>query len=187
MPKVIRRGRTRKSWSRPKGRVDGRSLWWYARTKAGLLEIMAKPDWGVTLVSLTAQGEKTVFLPPSKKRRRGRDVKKKTKVNSGADVPHLAAVESNVFANLMGLVNHCAITRYDDGDPRKVGWITLKTYGSAWQVEAKDPDTCCRLTVVENSLDNALGLLNMLLESEEAPWEPDQWLQQQAAKNRKKG
>jgi hypothetical protein len=96
-------------------------------------------------------------------------------------------MESNLLAAHMGIVGHCAVTRYDDGDPRKVGWIVIKTLGSAWQIEAKDPDTCCTLRVVQANLDDALGLINLMLESDEAPWEPDTWLQQAAAKGKKKG
>lgn len=114
-------------------------------------------------------------------------MKKKVKNSDAAPVKHLAAIESNVMAQHMGIVNHCAVTQYDDGDVRKPGWITVKTLGSAWQVEAKDPDTCLTLRVIQASLDDALGLLNLLLESEEAPWESDPWLLQQSAKNRKKG
>lgn len=113
-------------------------------------------------------------------------VKKRTAPTNREGVKHLAAVESNVFSQLAGLVKHCAVTQYDDGDPRKPGWITIKTFGAAWQVECKDPDSCLSLRVVENSLDEALMLLNLLLESEEAPWERDLWLEQQAAKARKK-
>ena len=113
-------------------------------------------------------------------------VKKKQPPSNTGGQKHLAGIESNILAKCHALVKHCAITQYDDGEPRKPGWITLKTFGSAWQVEAKDPDSCCSLRVVENSLDEALELLNLLLESEEAPWELDSWLQQQALKNRKK-
>ena len=113
-------------------------------------------------------------------------MKKKTGSTGQPDASHLAAVETNLLHAHMGVVNHCAVTRYDDGDARKVGWVVIKTFGSAWQLEAKDPDTCCTLRVVQASLDDALALLNLLLESEEAPWEPDSWLQQTAAKAKRK-
>lgn len=114
------------------------------------------------------------------------EMKKKNAPTNVSGQKHLASVESNILGQCHALVKHCAVTAYDDGDPRKPGWITIKTFGAAWQVEAKDPDSCLSIRVVENSLDEALMLLNLLLESDEAPWEPDQWLQQQAAKARKK-
>lgn len=99
---------------------------------------------------------------------------------------HLAPLESNVMGGHHPLVQHMAVTQYDDGEPRKPGWITVKTFGSSWQIECKDPDACVSLRVVASTLDEALTLASLLLESEEAPWEPDMWLQQQASKNRKK-
>lgn len=100
--------------------------------------------------------------------------------------PHLAAVESNLFAALLPLVSHCADTRYDDGTARVPGWWTVKTMGSAWVIEVKDPDTCSRLVIVQQSFDDALALASVLLESEEAPWEPDPWLKATAAKKKNK-
>lgn len=105
---------------------------------------------------------------------------------AGPGVKHLAAVESNVFSRFLPIVEHCAVCQYEDGSARKPGWITIKTMGSAWVIEAKDPDSCSRLTVVQTNLDDALALLSITLESEEAPWEPDPWLRQQAQKESRK-
>lgn len=98
---------------------------------------------------------------------------------------HLAPLESNVLSKFHPIVAHCAVTQYEDGEARKPGWITFKTMGSSWVLEAKDPDSCSRLVVVQTTLDDALALLSVLLESEEAPWEPDPWLASQAAKAKK--
>jgi hypothetical protein len=117
------------------------------------------------------------------------DVKKKSTGQVKADGTgpmHLAAVESNVFGQLLELVKHCCITRYDDGDPRKPGWFTIKTMGSAWVVQVKDPDAALSLTATGQTLDDALTLADLLLGSEEAPWEPDQFLRKQAAPPRNK-
>lgn len=99
---------------------------------------------------------------------------------------HLAPLESQVFGKLHPLVAHCAVVKYDDGEPRKPGWFTVKAMGAAWVVEVKDPDSCSRLVCVGNTLDDALALASVLLESAEAPWEPDTWLAQQAAKQKTK-
>lgn len=111
--------------------------------------------------------------------------KKKAKDTAAGPQPHLAAVESVVFGKLFSLVAHCAATAYDDGDARQTGWWTVKTMGSAWVVEVKDPDTCARLVVVQQTLDDALMLASLLLDSEEAPWEPDPWLTAAKAKKKK--
>ena len=111
--------------------------------------------------------------------------KKSQVVVEGKDgVKHLAAVESNVFGRLPSLVAHCCVTRYDDGDPRKPGWFTIKTLGAAWVIQVKDPDSCSQLQATAGTLDDALALAEMLLESEQAPWEPDQWLKQQGKKSK---
>lgn len=97
---------------------------------------------------------------------------------------HLAPVESNILDKLPNLIAHCAVTKYEDGDPRKPGWVTVKTMGAAWVVEAKDPDACARLTATADTLDNALVLVDMLLGAEEAPWENDPWLKRQGGKTK---
>lgn len=112
---------------------------------------------------------------------------KKRSVESGAsEAAHVAAVESVLLAKMHPLVAHCAATKYDDGSPRKPGWWTLKTMGAAWVVEVKDPDTCSRMVVVQQTVDDALALASVLLESDDAPWEPDPWLKANEAKQKKK-
>lgn len=116
-------------------------------------------------------------------------MKKKTATSQAASsdgVKHLAAMESNVFHKLPALVAHCAVTRYDDGDPRKPGWFTIKTMGSAWVCQVKDPDGCLQLSAVGQSLDDALVLADLLLSSEEAPWEPDPFLKRGATNGKSK-
>lgn len=113
-------------------------------------------------------------------------MKKKTgKVPEGQG-KHLAPVESETFKDLMPLVEHCCCRAYDDGDPREPGWITVKTAGSAWIVQVKDPDSCMFFSAVGATLDKALETAALLLACEEAPWEPDTWLAASKAKKSKK-
>lgn len=98
---------------------------------------------------------------------------------------HLAPIESNVFSKLFNLVSHCCITKYDDGDPRQPGWFTVKTLGSAWAVQVKDPDGCCQMQAIGNTLDDALCLADLLLGSDEAPWEPDPWAKKKQTEKKK--
>lgn len=91
-------------------------------------------------------------------------------------VRHLAAVESNILHLTPSIISHCCVTMYDDGEQRRPGWVTLSTMGSSWRVVAKDPDAAVSLTAIGQSLDDALTLMELLLSSEEAPWEPDQFL-----------
>ena len=95
---------------------------------------------------------------------------------AGVTAKHLAPVETDFFGRLMGIVEHCAITMYDDGERRQPGWVMFRTLGAAWQLEAKDPDSGNKLPVTAATLDDALILLDALLRSDDAPWEPDPFL-----------
>jgi len=170
---------------RPRHWAPQRPFWLTMRWNRWKLTCWHQRRGGYSPVTLTTYCGTRVekvsnFVPP------GYAMKKKNVGNGGKDSPHrhLAPVESNVFDRLSQIVAHCAVTKYEDGDPRKPGWVTLKTLGSAWIVEAKDPDSAAKLTASADTLDNALALLDLLLGSEEAPWEPDQWLRQQGQKKR---
>ncbi len=113
-------------------------------------------------------------------------MKKKTGKVSAGDGKYLAPVETELLKDLMPLVEHCCCRAYDDGDPREPGWLTVKTQGSAWCVQVKDPDSCMSFTAVGSTLDKALETAALLLGCDEAPWEPDTWLAQGAARKRKK-
>lgn len=80
------------------------------------------------------------------------------------------------------LVKHCCVTKYDDGEPRKAGWFTVKTMGAAWVVQVKDPDAALSFSATSQTLDDALQLADLLLGSDEAPWEPDPWLKREKGK-----
>lgn len=101
-------------------------------------------------------------------------------------VVHAAALESNVFTKLHQLVAHCAVTRYDDGEPRRPGWFTVKTMGALWVVQVKDPDAAASLSATGATLDDALVLADLLLSAPDAPWEPDPFLASPPARGRKK-
>lgn len=113
-------------------------------------------------------------------------VKRRQANPTAPEVAHLAPVESNVLGKCMALVSHCAATKYDDGTPRQPGWLTIRTRGSAWEIEIKDPETCSRLVVIQQTIDDALALATVLLDAEDAPWEADQWLVAAKAKQKRK-
>lgn len=97
---------------------------------------------------------------------------------------HLAPMETVVFDKLHQVVRHMAVTKYDDKEVRKPGWITIKTLGSSWVIQVKDPDSCLSMQVVADTLDNALALADLLLGSDEAPWEPDPFLSKMGGKKK---
>lgn len=114
------------------------------------------------------------------------EMKKKTLTAAGGEENHRAPLETEVFRDLMPLVEHMAMVRYEDGDARDPGWISIKTTGRAWCVQVKDPDAGVSFTAVGETLDKALETAALLLGCDEAPWEHDLWLTRNAAKRKKK-
>ena len=94
-------------------------------------------------------------------------------VVTGGGPRHLAPVETNVLEAFPNVVAHCSVTRYDDGSPRRPGWVMLKTSGPSWVVFVKDPDGACIMNLTAQTLDDALTLADLMLGSDDAPWEPD--------------
>lgn len=111
-------------------------------------------------------------------------MKKKGIAGGGEGARHLAPMESELFRDMMSLVEHCAVRLYDDNSPRDIGWWTVKTLGAAWVVQVKDPDSCCSFNAIGDTIDKALATAALLLSSEEAPWESDNFLKAQKAKKK---
>lgn len=103
-------------------------------------------------------------------------VKKKNSVAGADGARHIAAVESDILSTLQPLVEHCCITKYDDGDNRETGWITIKTQGAAWVVQVKDPDSGNSFSALGDTLDKALETAALMLACDQAPWQPDAFL-----------
>lgn len=105
--------------------------------------------------------------------------------SKGDKVPlNTAAVETVLFERIPQVVAHLTHVRYEDGSARQTGTITLRTRGGSWYAEARDYDAGARLIACAQSCDDALALLDLLLGSDDAPWEPDRYIQD--AKNGKK-
>lgn len=174
-----------------RGRIP-RPRYWLSRNwvrhvvaaKRGHYVLVAKRWWGVSIWACVRDGQHIQCWPSCDTYMEMTKVKRRLKTADAPNTLHLAAVESDILGKHLPLVQHCSHTQYEDKTPRKPGWITIKTMGSAWVVEVKDPDSCSRLTVVQQTLDDALTLASVLLESEEAPWEADPWLKQQSTKKK---
>lgn len=149
------------------------------------LDLVARRGWGYSLFAFHRRDGGTV-LPWGAASWEEMKMKKRVPRQTGNDGPeHIAAIESALLGAHHSIVKHCCITRYDDGSPRVPGWVSIKTIGGVWQVEAKDPDTCQFLRVQQPSLDDALTLMALLLDSEDAPWEHDPWAARQKGPKRK--
>jgi len=181
-PKRFRLGRARPCRWTPRRKTLFHVFWGCIR-----LSVWYRPWRGFYLAAVTwADRQESVVVPQPVTK--GHRVKKRKPGGSSTDAValHLAPIESNVFAKLFNLVQHCAVTRYDDGESRQPGWFTVKTAGSAWVVQVKDPDSCCSLQAIGNTLDDALALADLLLGADDAPWEVDRFLKKQEAEKRKK-
>ena len=113
-------------------------------------------------------------------------MKKRVSKTVMGDSNHLAPMETERFRDMLSLVEHMAVRKYDDGDARETGWVTIKTHGAAWVAQVKDPDGCCSFSAVGETLDKALETAALLLSCDEAPWEPDSFLAQAAARKKRK-
>lgn len=170
-----RRGRLGASWERFTFTVGG--------TTIGLA---ARSGWGYSVWAWSSKRGQFSAWQDCVCYKDMEAMKKKRKAEDSPLGVHAAPLESVVFGKLHSIVAHCAVTAYDDGDKRVPGWFSVKTIGSAWQVEVKDPDTLQMLRVVQATLDDALTLTALLLDSEDCPWEADIWAQQRAAQSKKK-
>lgn len=97
-----------------------------------------------------------------------------------------APMTSVLLAKLPAIREFMSATQYDDGSPREPGYMTIRTWGTQWQVTVYDPDSGARMPVRAPELDKALLLVEQLLGVEEAPWEIDRYLSEQLAKKSKK-
>jgi len=104
-------------------------------------------------------------------------VKQKTAAAAAGDgAKHVAAMETTLLRDLMPIIEHCALVRYDDGQVRLPGWVTIKTLGAAWIVQVKDPDSANSFQFVAETIDRALEGAALLLACDDAPWQPDAFL-----------
>jgi hypothetical protein len=181
-------------WIYPKVRTGLHSVKPHRRMKRGNgVFMMRRGRWflalqfkcwkGICVVARWPVGAGLFPHPADVERWEFPDMKKKTGAATAADVAHLAAAETILFSDLLPLVEHCIMRRYEDGDPREPGWFTVKTTGAAWVLQVKDPDSAMSFSSVAESLDKVLQTAALLLACDEAPWEPDPWLM--AAKQKK--
>lgn len=103
-------------------------------------------------------------------------MKKRVAKAASGDAKNLAPLDSVYFSDMLSLLEHCAVVKYDDGEPRETGWITIKTKGNAWVVQVKDPDGGCSIDVIGETLDKALEDAAKLITCDECPWMTDVFL-----------
>jgi len=181
--KKVLTGQRRVRYTRPRRWVPKRKTWYELLTPRFALLVCYTPFRGYCLRTIRGVGASPldtlhIWPWPEMSVKRVNASKQATQ----GSATHLAPIESNTFSKLTSLVAHCCVVKYDDGEPRRPGWFTIKTQGAAWTVQVKDPDSASQLQAVGQSLDDALCLADLLLSSEEAPWEPDPFLKRNQKK-----
>lgn len=167
----------RRLWKRPRRwasksaflltviRVDREFLLWY------------RPGWGYRPGSVRRHGGDWATLatfPVVEVERMKRRQPKVIPITP--DMPmSVASLESKLLKAFPNVLAHCAVTRYDDGTARRPGQVQISVHGPMWQLRAKDYDGGCQLTCVALTFEDALAELELLLGSEDAPWEQDHY------------
>lgn len=100
-------------------------------------------------------------------------------------VPPLSST-STLWPKLPAIREFITATEYEDKTPRTPGYITVRNRVTTFEVTMYDPDSGSRLSARAPTLDAALALVEQLLGVEDAPWEPDTYLQKLIAQNGKK-
>jgi len=141
---------------------------------------------GLTALSGVRDGTSLSYLPGESTYATVIEMKKK-KVGGGANGPvHLAPMESVLLGAHHSIVAHMATLKYDDGDPRRPGEFRIRPAGAMWVAEALDYDARCSLQCVQATLDDAVAGLALLLEADDAPWQPCSWMKEPPAPRKKK-
>ena len=158
---------------------------YYLRWRNCLLELTWLPWNGIYVTHLWRVWEPLVQLnPPDVSWER--PCMKKKNAKTGAEAGnHVAAVETKIFDGMMAIIEHMALTRYEDGDPRVPGWLRIDTHGAAWRVKVNDVDSGMSFTSIAETLDKALETAALWLACDEAPWELDRFLVQQKGGRKK--
>jgi len=173
-------------WTRPRRWLSGEWKRYEARRGALVVHYVGRRWWGLIAVAVERAG-KVRELFPDHNTYEALSAMKKKKVGGAKNGPvHLAPMESVVLGAYHPLIAHMATLRYEDGDPRKPGEIRLRPAGAMWVCEALDYDARCSLQAVQATLDDTLASIVLLLEQDDAPWQPVTWMKEPPAPRAKK-
>lgn len=149
--------------------------WW-------LIQWLPREGWWI----VAAGDAGTPYAAPtySSPRYQGDAMKRRQQAQPGqASVPALPSTSTH-WPKLASIREFLAATSYDDGTARVPGYLTVRNRTTTFEITLYDPDSGSRLVCRGGTLDEALALAEKLLGVEEAPWEPDNYLQAQLAKKR---
>jgi len=97
---------------------------------------------------------------------------KKVKVQDRSSVKHLAPLESEMFREHLAVIEVLAMLTYADGSPREAGYLGMWTQGATWFVRVQDKTGEAQLTAEGRTAEEAWDTLQLLLGSDNPPWEP---------------
>lgn len=106
----------------------------------------------------------------------GRIMQRRKAQQPAADKPvpcHRAPMETLLFQKLPNVMAHLAINRLDDGTPRRPGSVIVMSSGSGYRLIAKEPDEGLELEAYGETIDDAFALLELLLGTDDCPWQPE--------------
>lgn len=160
--------------------------WYYVESATLRLLLRWAAYHGTRVVSverLGADGPPITFYAPEELRTV--PIKKRQPPDKEKTIPALPA-ESKILAKFPLLREFLSATQYEDGEARVPGYLTIRPRFIEWEVTLYDPDAGCRVAVRARTLDDMLQGAEVILSASEAPWEPDNYLQEQLAKRTKK-
>lgn len=73
---------------------------------------------------------------------------------------------------------------YDDGSVRTPGQFWWDATSSGFRVTLRDADAGMKLVVTAGTLDDVFAACELILGAQEAPWEPDEFLQRKLAEKK---
>lgn len=114
---------------------------------------------------------------------------KRRKANEPAEgkaVPtHRAPMETQLFQKLPNVMAHLAVNRLDDGSPRRPGSVIVMSSGSGYRLIAKEPDESLELEAYGETIDDAFAMLELLLGTDDCPWQPEREWRGKGAQKKK--
>lgn len=108
---------------------------------------------------------------------------------AGTDgTPLCKEAKKGVWAKSMPhLAEFLTATRYEDGEPRQLGRITMGVWGQMWQITLRDPDSREMIRLEVETPDQLLVAAEAVLAADEQPWVWDPHSKPVPTKKRKGG
>jgi len=155
-------------------------------TSKGIVAMAAKQWSGWFAWSLLKESGPVRFWPDGWSYEEVKGMKRKGKATAEAAATAQASGMSKILGQFPHLVEHLNCRQYDDNAARVPGRLMVDAVGSMWRAIAKDVDSGMQLVVYMPSIDDCLTQLELLLGSDEAPWETDPYAREKTPRKKSK-